>query len=87
MAIVNTDTEKFIVKVNSPKEWWTNTYSAGDKVPVSGIYKCKGCKKEITSNKNDPFPPENHHQHTALAGEIEWKLIVRTDTEGNDCGL
>ena len=37
MAIVNTDTEKFIVKVNSPKEWWTNTYSAGDKVPVSGI--------------------------------------------------
>lgn len=87
MAIVNKDTEKFIVQIDSSKEWWTKTYGAADTVPVSGIYRCNGCKKEITSNADDIFPPQNHHQHTALAGKIEWQLIVRTDTKGNNCGV
>lgn len=46
MAIVNKDTEKFIVKIDSSKEWWTNTYNPADTVPVSGIYRCKGCKEK-----------------------------------------
>jgi hypothetical protein len=61
--------------------WWTSTYGPADEVPVSGIYKCRGCKKEITSNANDSFPPQNRHQHSADHGKVEWKLIVRTNTE------
>jgi len=61
---------------------WSNLYGPGEKVPKSGIYKCTGCGKEITSNENDPFPPQNHHQHTVPQGAIRWKLIVRSNTEG-----
>ncbi len=69
-------------QVNPKQPWWTETYGPGDEVPVSGIYKCAGCKKEITSNEGDPFPPQNHHQHSQTQGKILWKLIVRTNTEG-----
>ncbi|MFY9141575.1 hypothetical protein [Sulfuricurvum sp.] len=68
-----------IRKVEGTKEWWQNTYSPGTKVPISGIYKCLGCGDEIASNKGDPFPPQNHHQHLAIQGHIKWKLIVRTE--------
>ena len=64
-------------------EWWTHVYHPGTKVPVSGIYKCTGCKKEVTCNKNDPFPTQNHHQHPDTSVKIEWELIVRTNTEGD----
>lgn len=86
MAIVIKETKKFIVEIESSKEWWIRLYSAGDTVPVSGIYRCKGCKREITSNKEDSFPPQNHHQHATSSGKIEWQLIVRTDTNGDNCG-
>lgn len=62
---------------------WKNDYGPGNDVPVSGIYKCVGCKKEITSNKRDPFPPQNFHQHSSEQGPVRWKLIVRTNTDGN----
>lgn len=71
-----------IVSVNGDGEHWTKTYNPSDEVPVSGIYKCLGCKKEITSNRGDKFPPQNHHQHTSTQGEIRWKLNVRTNTQG-----
>lgn len=70
-------------KSDGEKDWWKHWYGPSAKVPVSGIYKCLGCRKEITSNADDPFPPQNHHQHTQAQGEIRWHLIVRTDTEGN----
>jgi hypothetical protein len=70
-----------LVKSDGDKPWWKQTYSPGDKVPVSGIYVCINCKKEITSNDNDPFPPQNHHQHE-VSTPIKWKLIVRTNTTG-----
>lgn len=60
---------------------WKQVYSPGDEVPVSGIYKCINCKKEVTSNKGDPLPSQNHSQHSS-SKPIEWKLIVRTNTEG-----
>ncbi len=66
----------------STQEWWTKTYKPGDTVPVSGLYKCAGCKREITSNEDDPFPPQNRHQHPVEHGDVKWKLIVRTNTEG-----
>ncbi|MDD2781925.1 hypothetical protein [Sulfuricurvum sp.] len=64
------------------KDWWKKTYSPADEVPVSGIYICTGCKREITSNKGDKFPPQNHHQHPTGNGSIKWKLIVRTNMDG-----
>jgi hypothetical protein len=63
-------------------DWWKTTYSPSDEVPVSGIYRCLGCNREITSNKPDRFPPQNHYQHTAQQGAIRWKLNVRTNTKG-----
>lgn len=41
----------------------------------SGIYRCTGCGDEIASNKNNPMPPQNHHQHTS-GSPIRWKLLV-----------
>ena len=72
-----------LTQVNPEREWWNKEYGPADKVPVSGIYKCTGCKKEITSNEDDPFPPQNHHQHSVALGAIRWKLNVRTNTDGN----
>lgn len=69
-----------IRKVQDNKEWWQNTYGPGEKVPISGIYKCLGCGDEIASNKTDPFPPQNRHQHSQSQGKIEWKLIVRAES-------
>lgn len=47
-------------------------------VPHSGIYKCDGCNHEIAANENDPFPPQNHHQHNVQQGSIRWKLVAAT---------
>lgn len=63
-------------------EHWTTVYTPGKKVPVSGIYRCLGCKREIAANQNDPFPPQNHHQHELNKGDIRWKLNVRANTAG-----
>lgn len=65
-------------------EWvgWKSKYSPAEIVPHSGIYRCTGCKKEVTSNKGDKFPPQNHHQHGTNQGSIQWQMIVYTDTEG-----
>ena len=87
MAGYTRETQKYLTRITGDNSWWNETYSPGNNVPVSGIYRCIVCEKEIASNKDDPFPPQNPHQHTALAGKIEWQLIVRTDTEGNNCGI
>lgn len=62
--------------------WWTTTYHAGEEVPVSGIYRCLGCGREDACNHGDPFPPQNHHQHTPAQGQIRWRLNVRANTNG-----
>ncbi len=69
--------------VTSNKTHWMTAYTPGDEVPVSGIYRCTGCRKEITSNAGDPFPPQNHHQHSPSQGAVRWKLNVRTNTNGD----
>lgn len=71
-----------LTKSDGKKEWWTTVYGPADDVPVSGIYRCLGCNREITSNAPDRFPPQNHHQHSAAQGKIRWKLNVRTNTTG-----
>ena len=44
--------------------------------PLSGIYRCQACGREITSVKSYPLPPQNHHQHTVTQGPIQWRLVV-----------
>lgn len=60
---------------------WSETHSPGDTVGMSGIYVCTGCDKEVTCNKGDPFPPQNHHQHAVNKPPIRWKLLVRAETD------
>jgi hypothetical protein len=48
----------------------------GTTTPWSGIYRCEGCGREITSVKDYSLPPQNHHQHTISQGTIRWKLVV-----------
>lgn len=69
-------------KSDGNKVWWKTDYKPGEDVPVSGIYRCTGCGKEVTCNDPDPFPPQNHHAHSPAQGAIRWRLNVRTNTEG-----
>lgn len=71
-----------LAKSDGSGNHWQTEHSPGDSVPISGIYRCISCSREITSNAHDPFPPQNHHQHTATQGKIKWKLNVRTNTDG-----
>ena len=50
-------------------------YKPGDIVPYSGIYRCTSCNDEVACNAGDPFPPQNHHQHSPPA-LIRWRLLV-----------
>ncbi|MBI6621638.1 protein L [Pseudomonas corrugata] len=82
MAIVSDETVKYLSQVNNPKEeHWTHVFEIGETVPVSGIYRCINCGDEITSNKGDPFPPQNKAQHPAHTKPIYWQLVVLTQTK------
>lgn len=61
------------------KPAYDSIHKPGEAVPHSGIYQCQGCRHEIASNQNTPFPPQNHHQHTQAQGLIRWRLIVYAD--------
>ncbi len=65
------------------KIWWQTTYMPGEQVPKSGIYRCLGCGREVCSNKDDPFPPQNHHQHSTEQGRIRWRLNVSSAPDGH----
>ena len=44
--------------------------------PRSGIYRCRGCGREILSEELKPLPPKTHHRHVAAQGKIWWQLVV-----------
>lgn len=56
------------------------THTPGTNTQYSGIYRCEVCGDEIASNKNNPLPPQNHHQHKPSLGKIRWRLIVFAET-------
>lgn len=72
-----------LVQANGAEAVWSTDHKPGERVSVSGIYRCKNCGKETTCNHGDPFPPQNHHQHPQ-AGPVLWRLIVWTNTSGDD---
>lgn len=85
MPFLTKETAKFFVEESSSPtllggDPWGTTYAIGDQVPVSGIYRCTGCGDEITSNKGQPFPPQNSHQHNSVTS-VAWKLVARTKTK------
>jgi hypothetical protein len=51
----------------------------GALTPFSGVYRCMGCGREIVSESNKPFPPQNHHQHTPAQGHIRWRMVCYAD--------
>ena len=51
-------------------------HQPGAATPHSGVYRCEGCGKEVTSVHPHPLPPQNHHQHTYTEGSIRWRLAV-----------
>lgn len=62
--------------IQSDHAEYDKLYKPGDTCLNSGIYRCETCGDEIASNKGNPFPPQNHHQHAPNQGSIQWKLIV-----------
>lgn len=53
-------------------------HKPGTQVPKSGIYLCTNCRDEVACNAGDPFPPQNHRQHSTAKGDILWQLLVST---------
>jgi len=60
----------------SDHEAYDHELTPGTIVSNSGIYRCVGCGDEYACNKNNPLPPQNHHQHSTAQGAIRWKLLV-----------
>jgi hypothetical protein len=54
----------------------------GQQTVLSGIYRCQGCGKSVTSIKDRPLPPQNHHQHLPSDGPVRWRLVVRSHYVG-----
>jgi hypothetical protein len=50
--------------------------SPGSSAPWSGVYRCEGCGREVTSIVGHTLPPQNHHQHSTSQGTIRWRLAV-----------
>lgn len=65
----------------SDNDAYDKVHQPGSNTPHSGIYRCEGCGREIVSETNRPFPPQNHHQHTVNQGSIRWRLVVYSDHE------
>lgn len=64
---------------SSTSDVFDKLHSPGADTPHSGIYRCEGCGNEVASNKGNPLPPENNHQHTNRSVAIRWRLIVKAD--------
>ncbi|HVY19512.1 MAG TPA: hypothetical protein VHA70_05475 [Bauldia sp.] len=63
----------------SDSDAFDNLHKPGTTAPLSGIYRCHGCGREVASNQDQPLPPQNHHQHKPAQGEIRWRLAVFAD--------
>ena len=54
-------------------------HKPGDSAPHSGIYRCKGCRKEVASNEGQPLPPrEPSPAHAIPRGDLLADGCVRS---------
>lgn len=63
----------------SEDQTFDEIHKPGQKAIRSGIYRCMGCHREVTSEQGNSLPPQNHHTHSAQQGDIRWKMIVYAD--------
>jgi len=64
---------------NTTDPAFDSEHQPGAVTPLSGIYRCGGCGREIASTQGHPLPPQNHHTHDRAQGSIRWRLTVFAD--------
>lgn len=63
----------------APNQMYAVTLKVGEKCKTHGLYFCTGCGREIALPVGHVAPPQNHHQHPAGVGDVEWRLLVVAD--------
>ena len=61
---------------HSVNDAFNHVHQPGWNAPLSGIYRCLGCGRSVTSIIGRRLPPQNHHEHGVLQGPIRWQLTV-----------
>jgi hypothetical protein len=64
------------------------THSPGERTSCSGIYRCRGCGREIVHTTDKSLPPQNHHQHTLRRRFDRWQSTSASGwaAESGNCG-
>jgi hypothetical protein len=57
-------------------------HEPGFATPFSGVYRCEGCGKSITSIRGRPLPPQNSHEHSIANGRVRWRMVVKSHLVG-----
>jgi hypothetical protein len=48
----------------------------GSLAPVTGVYRCETCGREVVSEEHRRLPSSGHHLHSPGQLGIRWRLIV-----------
>lgn len=56
-------------------------YRPGSAPEHSGIYRCKGCGREVVAEEARTLPPQNHHQHSQAQGAVIWRMAIYAQHE------
>ena len=57
-------------------------YEPGQTPVHSGIYRCRGCGREIVARGTQPLLVEHHPQpHSPTQGQVRWRLAVAAQQE------
>jgi hypothetical protein len=51
-------------------------YDPGSLVPYPGIYRCRGCRREVALPEGQSLPSLDHHRHVAGQESMRWQLVV-----------
>jgi hypothetical protein len=62
--------------VRSPHFNFEKRYPPGTVIPDSGIYRCRGCAREVALAKGSALPTQAQHDHGFELGPASWVLIV-----------
>lgn len=79
MAIVKDPSRLFDGYSNLFPNMFTEVHRPGEPAPHAGVYYCLGCGREIGTAQGHPLPPQIHHAHSLVQGEIRWQLLVYAD--------